>query len=62
MMMPELGGIDFYERVDESLRPRIVFITGASFTERVREFLARVPNRLLLKPFDPTSLAAALAE
>lgn len=62
MMMPELSGIDFYERVDESLRPNIVFITGASFTERVREFLARVPNRLLLKPFDPTSLAAALAE
>ncbi|NVB78459.1 MAG: PAS domain-containing protein [Kofleriaceae bacterium] len=62
MMMPELSGIDFYERVDEALRPHIVFITGASFTERVREFLARVPNRLLLKPFDSTSLATALAD
>ncbi len=62
MMMPELSGIDFYERVDEALRPHIVFITGASFTERVREFLSRVPNRLLLKPFDPASLATALAE
>ena len=60
VMMPSLSGIDFYDQVSEHLRPQIVFITGASFTERTRDFLARVPNRLLLKPFDPASLASAL--
>jgi hypothetical protein len=31
---------------------RIVFMTGGAFTPRAREFLARLPNLRLEKPFD----------
>ena len=31
---------------------RVVFMTGGAFTPRAREFLARLPNLRLEKPFD----------
>jgi len=39
-----------------------VFLAGGAFTEWAREFLDRVSNRTLLKPFDLDELAAALAD
>jgi two-component system, cell cycle sensor histidine kinase and response regulator CckA len=55
LMMPEVGGADVYERVMAE-RPgaeeRIVFMTGGAFTPRAREFIDRVPNPQISKPFD----------
>jgi hypothetical protein len=36
----------------------MVFITGGAFTHRAREFLDRVPNLCLEKPFDVRNLRA----
>jgi CheY-like chemotaxis protein len=60
VMMPEVSGMEFYEQLDERLRPSIVFVTGGSFTERARRFLERVPNRTIFKPFDMAELERAL--
>jgi hypothetical protein len=36
----------------------IIFLTGGAFTLHAREFLDRVPNPRLDKPFDSNSLRA----
>lgn len=55
LMMPDLTGMDLYEelrRTHPGAEDRIVFMTGGAFTPKAREFLARVPNAHLAKPFD----------
>jgi two-component system cell cycle sensor histidine kinase/response regulator CckA len=59
LMMPERSGIDFYEalaRIDPLQAARIVFVTGGAFTPLAAEFLARVPNERLRKPFEASRL------
>jgi hypothetical protein len=34
----------------------VIFVTGGAFTAGAREFLGRVENSLLEKPFDPRTL------
>jgi CheY-like chemotaxis protein len=57
--MAGISGIDLYERlvagVPETAK-RMVFMTGGAFTDRSRDFLARVKNRCIDKPIDPTLL------
>jgi CheY-like chemotaxis protein len=61
LMMP---GMDASALYDELLRiapvqaERMVFMTGGAFTARAREFLARVPNARMDKPFDVAALRA----
>jgi PAS domain S-box-containing protein len=54
MMMPQMTGMELYERL-LGLAPdqaeRVVFMTGGAFTPSTREFLERVPNARLEKPF-----------
>ena len=55
MMMPLMTGMEFYTRLAAAApkqADRIVFMTGGAFTPRAREFLARLPNLRLEKPFD----------
>ncbi|MEM9190520.1 MAG: response regulator [Myxococcota bacterium] len=55
LMMPEVSGMDVYERVraaGRGLEERIIFMTGGAFTPRGREFLDTVPNEQIGKPFD----------
>ncbi|MBK6691656.1 MAG: PAS domain S-box protein [Myxococcales bacterium] len=55
MMMPEMTGIELYERARVEApgqSERFVFITGGVHTENAREFLLRVGNPCLDKPFD----------
>ncbi|MFP2926343.1 ATP-binding protein [Pyxidicoccus sp. 3LG] len=55
LMMPGISGMDVYERMRESapeVAKRFIFITGGSYTTRARQFLERVPNRQIEKPFD----------
>ncbi len=59
LMMPHMSGIDLYERLREDrsgLERRVVFMTGGAFTSRAADFLARVPNRRIEKPFALTTI------
>jgi signal transduction histidine kinase/ActR/RegA family two-component response regulator len=59
LMMPVMTGMDLHaelERVDPAQASRMVFLTGGAFTPRAREFLSRVTNPKLEKPFDPQGL------
>ncbi len=63
MMMPDASGIEFYGRVraiDTKLVSRIVFTTGGAFTDAAREFLDRVKNPRVAKPFTKTEIEAAM--
>jgi CheY-like chemotaxis protein len=57
--MVDLGGADVYEWI-EAARPdlteRTAFMSGGAFTQRTREFLARVRRPFLEKPFDAARL------
>ncbi len=64
LMMPEVTGIDIYERlleVDPPSARSMLFLTGGVFTPRAVEFFQSVDNTRLEKPFDSASLFAALA-
>jgi PAS domain S-box-containing protein len=61
--MPDFDGIDLWEalrRDGRGLERRVVFMTGGTFTQRARDFLARVPNRCLEKPFAISQLEAVI--
>ncbi|CAN5515286.1 hypothetical protein BH09MYX1_BH09MYX1_41950 [soil metagenome] len=51
LMMPEISGMRFFDELDPSLRSRVVFLTGGAFTAASVEFLARIPNVCIEKPF-----------
>jgi len=55
VMMPEMSGIEFHGELAHKhpeLAAHVIFLTGGAFTLRAREFLDRVPNPRLGKPFD----------
>jgi CheY-like chemotaxis protein len=59
LLMPEMDAPALYERLREiapAQADRMVFVTGGAFTMRARDFLARVPNERLSKPFDVEAL------
>jgi PAS domain S-box-containing protein len=64
LMMPELTGMDVFEKVKQlgaGVERRMVFLSGGVFTERARTFLEQVPNLRFEKPIEPHRLEAALA-
>jgi CheY-like chemotaxis protein/two-component sensor histidine kinase len=61
LMMPEMSGMDFYEEIAQrfpALLERVVFVSGGAFTPRANEFLERVPNELVDKPFAQETVRA----
>lgn len=59
MLMPEIDGPAVHEglqRIDPDQAQRMVFMTGGAFTARAREFLARIPNARVNKPFEMETL------
>jgi PAS domain S-box-containing protein len=65
VMMPETSGMDFFDHVASrypDIAASIVFITGGAFSVPAREFLDRVPNKRVEKPFDADALLALVAE
>jgi PAS domain S-box-containing protein len=65
VMMPDLGGKDLYEAIQQGgsgLEQRFVFVSGGAFTPGAREFLARVPNPTLEKPFDEAAVKRVVRE
>jgi CheY-like chemotaxis protein len=62
MMMPEFSGIQLWEALDERQREVFVFMTGGTYTDDARSFLARNQPRVLAKPFTSDSVAGLLRE
>jgi signal transduction histidine kinase len=59
LLMPQMDGPALYDELRKSApgqAERMVFITGGAFTVRAREFLERVPNFRVSKPFDVEAL------
>ncbi|MBV9948561.1 MAG: hybrid sensor histidine kinase/response regulator [Myxococcales bacterium] len=59
LLMPEMDAPTIYEALRTAApgqAERMVFVTGGAFTMRARDFLARVPNERLSKPFDVEAL------
>ncbi|HEX8821281.1 MAG TPA: PAS domain S-box protein [Archangium sp.] len=59
VMMPDLAGKDLYEAIQQGgsgLEQRFVFVSGGAFTSGARDFLAKVPNPTLEKPFDEAAV------
>lgn len=65
LVMPGLDGHRLYDELRvraPGMERRLVFMTGAEAIPWVAEFLAKVPNPRLLKPFDVTAMRVAVAE
>jgi CheY-like chemotaxis protein len=64
VMMPEVTGMEMHEqllRVAPGQAQRMIFLTGGAFTATAREFLDRVPNLTIEKPFEGRKLIALIA-
>jgi PAS domain S-box-containing protein len=64
LMMPDMTGMALYDKLQAeapALAARMVFLTGGAFTREAAEFLDRVPNARLEKPFTPAQLRMAVA-
>jgi CheY-like chemotaxis protein len=65
IMMPELTGVDFYERVlrlEPDQADRIVFMTGGAITPRTEQFLSTTVNPVIEKPFGPQRVRDLIRE
>jgi CheY-like chemotaxis protein len=65
LMMPELTGVDFHERlalVAPALLDRVVYLTGGAFTPRTAAFLDQASIPRLEKPLAVAELRAAVQE
>jgi len=65
LMMPQMSGMEFYRVLLEqfpAVARRVVFMTGGTFTDAARDFIAQVPNTTLDKPFDRDHLQEVLAK
>jgi PAS domain S-box-containing protein len=65
LMMPQMTGMDFYERLQINAAEqgsRVIFLTGGAFTQQAQDFLDRVPNQRVEKPFDVAQLRSIVNE
>jgi CheY-like chemotaxis protein len=63
LMMPEMTGMELFrelERYAPDVTHDVIFITGGAFSAEAEAFLARVPNQVIEKPFDPRNLRATI--
>jgi PAS domain S-box-containing protein len=63
VMMPDKSGIDVFEAIEKDhpeLAPRVVFMTGGTFSARADAFFARVPNARIEKPFSMEEIESLL--
>jgi CheY-like chemotaxis protein len=59
LMMPQMTGMELHDKISEiasEQASRMVFLTGGAFTPTARQFLDRVPNHRIEKPFDAQHL------
>jgi PAS domain S-box-containing protein len=60
LMMPDISGIELYNRVAPECARRIIFMTGGAFTPQAREFIAKLDRAHLDKPFTEGQLRRAI--
>ena len=63
LMMPEMDGKLFYEKVTEHfprLATKMIFLSGGAFTPRLKRFAESVADRLLDKPVLKEDLVSML--
>jgi signal transduction histidine kinase len=63
LMMPEMTGMDLHAELTRRSSPlaeRLVFMTGGAFTPAAREFLDRVLNARVEKPFEVNTVRALI--
>ena len=63
LMMRDVSGMELYDHLRETapdLARRMVFMTGGAFTPSAREFLGKVPNARIEKPFSAADLQALI--
>lgn len=62
--MPGMDGPALYEEMQAIVPdqlPRTIFLTGGAFTPRAQDFLARIDNEQMEKPFEFEALQATIA-
>lgn len=65
IMMSDVSGMELHEWLTETyprLATQFIFITGGAFTPRAREYLSKVDNIRLEKPFDVANLKKIVAD
>src|SRR4051812_32784645 len=65
LMMPELTGMDFFFELERSFPEqarRVIFLTGGAFTTTIADFVDKVANSRIDKPFDPHMLRRIVRE
>ncbi|WP_168210426.1 hybrid sensor histidine kinase/response regulator [Persicimonas caeni] len=65
LLMPQMSGMEFYETLEAAfphLAERVVFMSGGTFTNGSREFVASCGRPLVAKPFDIDKLQTVLSE
>lgn len=65
VMMPDMNGEDVFlaaAAISDSLQERFVFVTGGAFTKEANNFLNRVSNRRIEKPFSKASIRELIAQ
>jgi CheY-like chemotaxis protein len=65
LMMPEITGMELHAHLQVSSPERarrMVFITGGAYTQAAKDFLERVENPRVEKPFDPEKLREQVSE
>ncbi|HTA77167.1 MAG TPA: PAS domain S-box protein [bacterium] len=63
--MPDMNGIDFYQAVESQypdLEKRFIFMTGGIFSEETKDFLKKIPNVCLEKPFKFEEMLKAVSQ
>jgi signal transduction histidine kinase len=61
LMMPDMTGMELYAQLSGSApgqAEKMVFMTGGAFTPQAREFLDRVTNQRIDKPFEAATIRA----
>ena len=65
LMMPDMTGMDLHRWLaaeHPALAARVVFMTGGAFTPKASEYLAKVGNKRLEKPYGPDKLTQLVSE
>jgi CheY-like chemotaxis protein/anti-sigma regulatory factor (Ser/Thr protein kinase) len=65
IMMPAMSGVELHEWLSTThpgLAQQVVFITGGAFTPRAAQYLTKVSNIRLEKPFDVENLKKIVTE
>jgi DNA-binding response OmpR family regulator len=59
--MPGMSGMQLYDairKISLELAERVVFMTGGAYTAESHQFLEKLPNSWIEKPFDLSQLRA----